>query len=137
MANYYATARSNYFTVKNCSDFEAWCKNTALKFWNQSPNKPNVYAIAPNDSSDTGCWSSHEDEEGDYGLHIYNELAQHLAENEVAILQEVGHEKLRYLVGEAIAIHSSGESCTLSISDIYAAAQKAFGDTANITRAEY
>ena len=38
---------------------------------------------------------------------------------EVAILQEVGAEKLRYLVGYAVAVNHRGETLAVSIDEVY------------------
>ena len=61
-------------------------------------------------------------------------LATHLEEGWVAIIQEVGAEKLRYITGFAIAINSKGEIQDVNIGDIYKRAE-ALGR--NITRCEY
>ena len=37
----------------------------------------------------------------------------------VAVLQEVGHEKLRYLVGVALAVNADGEILKVSLDDLY------------------
>jgi len=63
-----------------------------------------------------------------------NMLATHLEEGWVAIVQEVGAEKLRYITGFATAINSKGETQDISIGQIY---QKAEALGRNITRCEY
>jgi hypothetical protein len=60
-----------------------------------------------------------------------------LREGEVAILLELGHEKLRYLIGAATAIDSSGRRIDLTLAEIYTRAREAFGETAVITEANY
>lgn len=47
------------------------------------------------------------------------EISSHLADGEVAILQEVGAEKLRYLTGYSIAVNSLGQTFSVDIDDIY------------------
>jgi hypothetical protein len=64
------------------------------------------------------------------------ELAEHLHESDCAVLMEVGSEKLRYLVGVAIAVHPDGRLHSISIADIYEAARNAFPGM-NVTEAQY
>lgn len=66
---------------------------------------------------------------------IFNEIATHLKDGEVAIFLEVGHEGLRYLAGNAITVHSSGKIVTHRLSDIYAKVRDTFGTDART--AEY
>ncbi len=42
-------------------------------------------------------------------------LAGHLADGEVAVLFEIGHEKLRYLIGTAV--HASGKRVDINLSE--------------------
>jgi hypothetical protein len=62
------------------------------------------------------------------------ELALHLADEEVAVLQEVGAENLRFVNGYAIAVNNKGERRDISLENIYDLA-KELGS--NITKAEY
>ena len=136
MANYYATARSSYFTVKDTMAFEAWCKAHNLHYWT---NTDGCYTITPDD--DPGHWPLYEPEldenDDEVEFDLETELSKHLATNQVAILIEVGSEKLRYLTGHTVAIHADGRTCHISLQDIYAQAQSTFGDDVTITRAEY
>lgn len=45
-------------------------------------------------------------------------IASHLEENQVAILVEVGQEKLRYLGGTAVAVNAAGETRRVDLDDI-------------------
>jgi hypothetical protein len=137
MANYTATARSNYFAVKDTTAFEAWCKERDLKFWQGTHDNVARYAITPNDMSDTGGWPEHLDEDGDLIEDLCDALAAHLVVGEVAVLFEIGNEKLRYLIGTATAVHSSGKRVDISLSEIYTRARDAFGEDAAITEANY
>lgn len=47
------------------------------------------------------------------------EIAQHLVEDEVFNLQEVGAEKFRYLTGWARAVNARGQTLEVSLDDIY------------------
>jgi len=141
MANWYGTARSNYFHVADMKKFEAWANDLCLEWWT---DKEGRVAISPSDSSDEGSWPSsryvEENEDtgmaGDYeDFDILDELADHLAEGEIAVLMEAGAEKKRYITGHATAVDSKGEIVAVSIYDIYELAEKKFGKRP--TPAEY
>jgi hypothetical protein len=141
MANYYATARSNYFAVKDEMTFRQWAEFAGLKVL--EPTYAHVtadgirrFAITP-DNGDEAGWPDHREnaETGEFDeVDVPRELAAHLREGEVAVLMEVGSEKLRYLCGYATALNSSGKSVHMSLEGIYARARKL---GTNITRAEY
>lgn len=50
-------------------------------------------------------------------------VAAHLVDGDVAVFMEVGFEKMRFLVGQAVAINAAGEHRTVSLDDIYASAR--------------
>jgi hypothetical protein len=123
MANYYATARSNYFRVKDVEVFTAWCDRRNLNVW----TKDDRYAISPN--SEAGWPHADIDTDDEYfEIDLYEELSQHLDPRDIAVLMQIGWEKLRYFTGEAIAIRSSGETCRISLDDIYTMAIETFHD---------
>ena len=134
MANWYGSSRSNYFRVKNPTEFNAWADEMNLTVW----PKDDHFAIAPDAYSDDGDWPSQRfnEDSNDYEeIDIPAQLAPLLADGEVAVLQSVGAEKLRYLTGWAIAVHSSGETERVSIDDIYKMASERWG--ASPTTATY
>lgn len=142
MANYEATTRSNYFRVKDAAAFEAWCTKYGVSFWTRQPAAtPNVkeYAITA-DSGDGSGWPSQrwDDNSEDWeDVDFTTELAAHLAPDNIAILLEIGNDKLRYLVGMATAIHPDGRTATVSLADIYDRAQAMFGADVTITEASW
>lgn len=124
MANYYATARSNYFGVKDVQAFKEWCNKRSLEFWEKSElgdeNEDSLFAITPL-SYDSGAWPiyHYNEETGkDKDFEIAEEICEHLKDGHVAILIEVGNEKLRYLNGYAIAVNNHGESKSINLNDI-------------------
>jgi hypothetical protein len=134
MANYYAFARSNYFRVKDISKFEEFCDSLNLTVI-KDKNESNLvgFLVEDNDGSlPSYIYNEETDEYED--IDLAEELASHLEEDEVAIFMEVGAEKLRYLVGVAIAVNSKGEIKQVNLGEIYKLA-----DTLgkNITIAEY
>lgn len=42
----------------------------------------------------------------------------------MAIVREIGYEKMRYLVGYTVAVNAAGESLEVSLDDIYEAAKR-------------
>lgn len=133
MANYCGSARSNYFKVKDVEAFKAWAATiSSIGVW----EKGEMFAIY-SDCPDGGGWPSSKwgkvaNEDGEVSedfvdLDLSAELAEHLTEDSIAVLMETGHEKLRYLVGHAIAVNHKGEYESLNIDSIYELAEKRFG----------
>lgn len=139
MANYYATARSNYFRVNNAIAFQQWCAKRHLDCW-MKPYIDNAdkYAISPNANTDSG-WPYFElDENGDdFEIDIYKELSEHLHPKDIAVLIQVGNEKLRYLTGEAVAVHASGRIDKLHLEEIYERAMENIEDGVQLTEVAY
>ena len=142
MANYCATARSNYFAVKDEKAFREWAERIGLTILepchrNKIADGVPGFGIAPGDGGDGDGWptdvANEETDEHD-DLDLPAQLAPHLAEGEVAVLMEVGSEKLRYVSGLAVAVNHKGECVRVDLNSIYEAALR-LGP--NITRAEY
>jgi hypothetical protein len=94
------------------------------------------FGIAPGDF-DEGGWPScryNESTGDDDDIDVIGQLPAHLADDEVAVLMEVGNEKLRYVSGTATAVNSKGEIAHLDFDSIY---ELALVLGPNITRAEY
>jgi hypothetical protein len=140
MANYYATARSNYFAVKDEQAFRDWANGLSLIILEPDHSDKTAdsiprFGITPGDNDSGGWPTSLSDETGDYeDIDVADQLTAHLADDEVAILIEAGSEKLRYIVGWADAVNNKGEHIILALESIYEAA-RTLGS--NITRAEY
>jgi len=137
MANYYATARSNYFKVKNKRAFKADCDKMGVGVWDD--RKDGRVGIYP-ESDDEGGWPSEswpEDADDAYEFDVCDVISAHLVEGEVAILLEAGAEKLRYVHGHAIAVNSKGETRKVMLNDIYDLAKELTDRPDDITGAEY
>lgn len=139
MANYYGNARSNYFKVK---DVEAFKKEFIDKINGLEFIENNVgvgFLVTENDCGGIPCCMvDPKDPDNIKDIDLAEELSKHLADGEVAIYQEVGAEKLRYLTGYAVAVNSKGETVTVSISDIYQMAKSLTeADPTSITKCEY
>lgn len=132
MANWYGTCRSNYFAVRDVEAFKEMLPKYEATF---IVNNDGLVGFISNNES--GSFPQYWDEATDEDSSIVDEIAPHLAENQVCVIQEVGAEKARYLTGKAFAIAWTGETILLTIDDIYALAQSEFGSDAKITEAIY
>ncbi len=133
MANYYCQSRTNYFRVKDEAAFREWANKWNLEIIESVKTGVTLFGLTPGDS-DCGAFSLY-DEAADEQLDVCDEIAAHLADDSIAVVLETGAEKLRYLIGWAVAINSSGDRVEMSLADIYAEATKRF--TIEPTRAEY
>ena len=132
MANYYSSARTNYFRVKDVDAFNAWAKEYEDNYRVEVVDKEDTFGFlfdgesgVPNSRFVNGNYEPFD---------FMDELSVHLADDEVAILHEAGAEKLRYINGFAIAINNKAERRVISLDDIYVYA-KELGK--NVTRAQY
>lgn len=124
MANYFAVARSNYFQVKDLAAFrdEAQLYNLTVRdATSPRPQTQGLVMIHPDQDGDSGgwpgfVWDDDLEEEVEFDLHGW--VAGHLVEGQVAVLEEVGFEKLRYLVGVAVAVNGKGEIRSVQLGDI-------------------
>lgn len=127
MANYYAQYRSNYFRVNDFETFKAWCASLGMNAWQRSDD-PTLVAFGSRDGESGIPSHRYNDATQDFeDIDFAAELSEHLLDNEIAIVQEAGHEKLRYVTGYALAINAAGEVLHISINDIYALAQREWG----------
>lgn len=131
MANFEGVARSNYFKVKDREAFEAALEETGVEIWpGVGPNEGRV-ALGFPDPSFIVYRSDAYDEEAD----VPEMVSAHLAEGEIAVFMMVGYEKMRYVVGFALAVDSTGKSVEVNIDSIYDLASRELSGTA--TSAEY
>lgn len=142
MADFIASARSNYFRVVDRAAFEAWLDTLPLDVSIITETDPDVpeekVGILLNEPHGLDLYP--EDRDGQE-RDVLKELAPHLADGETAIFMEAGAEKLRYISGLAIALQRAREEpegyrmLKVCLSDIYDLAEKAWGGT--IRTAEY
>ena len=142
MANYYSSCRSNYFRVSQPAKFIEWVHRTPYLMYEEktrSAEENDMVVMIYVEDPDGGGWPSWAwDEENDeeYEIDITEELSQFICDDDVAILFEVGAEKLRYLTGYATAVNSKGETLHVNICDIYDVVKSNWG-LENILSAEY
>jgi len=123
MATYTAFVRSNYFEVRDATEFEAFCKKWDIELIRGGADDALFGFLGNGDSgipstyydSDKGDWL-----DGDF----LKDLSTHLAAGWVAIVREIGYEKMRYLVGCSVAINWLGDTLEVSLDDIYEDAKR-------------
>ena len=135
MANYYEMSRSSYFRVNDKEAFRAFLERFGGAVEMIEDDKGRVGFLAQEGIPST-CMpddSGSEAEEVDF----VSELAAYLADNEVAVVMANGYEKMRYLVGYAIAINNKKERREVDLAGIYDLASQLTKKPKRITRAEY
>ena len=136
MANYVAICRSNYFKVVDENNWIEFCERMGVESvveWS-TEYQCNLYGfLVPNgEGIPVSIWNEDINDSEDVDFVI--ELSHHLPEDWVAIIMEVGFEKMRYLIGYALAVNHFGEQELVALDTIYDQA-KNLGK--NITLAEY
>ena len=119
MANYYGKGRTNAFRVK---DFDAFAAAAAPFGQVHVEADDRVIVLASGEAGDFSAYDEKTDTESD----LRDVLADHLRDGEIAILMSVGSQKHQYLLGWAEAVHSSGETIRLSLTDIYGEINETF-----------
>lgn len=130
MANYYESARTNYFKVKDPVAFRAFIEtfcNIELVVDDSDGSFCLLFEEGVPSSRSVVVNGVEDDEEID----LMSELGRYLADGSVAVLKSSGAEKLRYIGGYAVAVNNKGEQVSISIESIYDLA-KGLGD--NIDR---
>ena len=123
MANYYAYARSNYFRVNDISKFDEFCKNHSFEKIEDKSGRVG-FLVNDEDGMPSSQWDEKTEEYVD--ADPLEELSPLLKKGEVAVVMQIGWEKMRYLTGWATAIDCNGKTVRSDISDIYKLAKKKF-----------
>lgn len=129
MANYDATARSNYVKLSNPEAAIRIAKAAGIRV-SKSNLHPDLYCFL---SENEGGWPStlcdidNTGEETDFSFE--ENIMPYVEEGEVLVLMEAGAEKLRYIIGAAVAMQRKGEKvsvCQVHLDGIYKIAAKKF-----------
>ncbi len=140
MANYYETARTNYFRVKDVDAFKAWMDTVPGCTLYEGPEKNGTFCVLFDEEGYPSVRYNEDAEDVD-GADPYEEfdfveeLAPHLADGSVAVVVGSGAEKLRYVTGWAMAVDNTGKQVSININSIYDLAKKELGG--EVTPAEY
>ena len=132
MTDYEAKFRSNYFTVKDATAFKTFCEQYELEFIEKDGRCGFLMSFFTDNGFPLFAWD-HEKEEG---IDVLNNLIQHLAEGQVAIIIETGNEKLRYLKAQAWVISSEGKLKHLDLTNLALEAAKELTEE-DVTGPEY
>jgi hypothetical protein len=119
MANYEATARTNYFKVVDEEKFRSYCEQYefgVITSRNEEGETLYGFEVVKEGGVPTSYFDREKNE--DVESDPLTELAEHLHPGHVAIYTEVGHEKTCYLNGFASAINSQGETATIHLDEI-------------------
>lgn len=138
MANYYGTARTNYFAVKDGKAFEEEMAGLPVELITEkTEDGETLYGFLDASSDGSGLdWYQYDEEtEEDTEIDWPGVLARHLKDGSVAVFMEVGAEKYRYLTGVAWAVNSKGEQRHINLERDIMEMASALGDT--VTSPQY
>lgn len=139
MANYYGAGRTNAFRVKNVAALKGALEDADVEVVEEGPGTAVVLLV--NDPDGGGYWGTALfDDDGEFvdELFVPDMIAEHLEDGEVAVFVHAGAEKLRYITGYSIAVHSSGQQVRVELDDIYALAARSFDvEPSQISEAVY
>lgn len=134
MATYYEKARTNYFKVKDPTEFQKFIdKFNGIDLVVEE--KKGGYALLFDEETGIPC-CYYDDDGNDVEVDFVDEVSTHLTDDSIAVFEAVGSEKYRYLSGYAIAVNSEGKQVRVDINDIYARAKAEFG-VEKISEANY
>ena len=135
MSNYYATARSNYFGIKDKEAFDEALHDIPVQFEHRGDNEAMIFATCETD----GAWPFNYEGPAGEELEInwIDIISPHLEDNHICILAEAGSEGLSYLIGWTMAFNNKGENISLDLEDIVRLAKQKFGESAIITKPSY
>lgn len=126
MANWYGTARSNNFRVKDVNAFQEALAPFEIEVQVHPAQPQFAMLVGAQEYGDfPSCGFTEDDEEIE--LDFQKLFAEHLVEGQVAILMEAGAEKLRYITGYACAYTWDGRTAQVTLSDIYQIVEEKFG----------
>jgi hypothetical protein len=135
MANYYASARSNYFRVKDKALFLEECHAIQCNVVHEERDGKEYCALLFEEGIPSFTYNEDGFEEEDIDWREF--FAKHLQEDSVAVLMESGAEKLRYIIGYAFAYNSEGDCLKIDLDDIYPKILETWGDAIETTSASY
>ena len=124
-------ARSNYFKVKDEAAFRKALDGVNVRVVDDDEH----FALISNDGFGwpSEVWKEGEDDCEE--IDVVAILREHLADGEIAVFMQAGHEGQRACWGHAIAFDNTNTFVEIMLDDIYALAKQKFGKKP--TRAEY
>lgn len=137
MANFYGTARTNYFKVKNAKKFKDYVDTLpGAVLISKKEGRSNLYGYYMDNEYGTFPSEGYNEEtEEEFGIDVIDDVVPYLAKGSIAVFMDCGAEKCRYIAGSAFAINSEGKHVSVNLWDIYKLAEKKLGSKP--TPAEY
>ena len=134
MATYMEMARSNYFKVKDKDAFKEFLGLfSGLDLIEDDQGRVGFLA---HDGLPLDLIVDEETGEDDH-IDFVGELAGHLVDGEVAVVQVIGWEKMRYLSAYATAINNKLDQVNVDISDIFPLAKELTSRPDDVTACQY
>lgn len=108
MANYLGMTRTNYFKIKDEARFREICNNLVAEDDIEvevSQLNGDQYGFIGSYSPIDYCTAYGDDMYEDYDMtSFYKQIQEVISDGDAMIMTEVGHEKLRYLVGNCVIV---------------------------------
>tara|TARA_A100001515_G_scaffold46485_1_gene36595 strand:- start:776 stop:1183 length:408 start_codon:yes stop_codon:yes gene_type:complete len=135
MANYVCSVRSNYVRVKDEQAFKDFIEDFDCELIRDTDGRVG-FVCGPWDG---GGPHSYSEEYGEYVqlVDCEEEIGRHLCEGEVLVIEEVGSEKMRYLVGISYAYNHKGECLFVSMASALREKVAAEWGAHNVSAAAY
>ncbi|WP_084031259.1 hypothetical protein [Mycobacterium avium] len=127
MANYYGAGRTNAFAVKDVQALKDVLESHDFTVEETAPGRVVILADDPDGGGYWSRWTYDEVSGEDHELFVPDLIAEHLQDGQVAVFVHAGAEKLRYITGYSIAVHSDGRQVRIDLDDIYTDAAALFG----------
>lgn len=121
MANYYSAARTNYVEIEDMEGLAEALEPFSDVMICQEPSHPNIVCFL---GSDESGWPTADEDGVEFDPFV--QITPFMKPDQVLVLIETGHDRLRYVSGYAMACHSDGRAVTLDLSDIYQLAATTF-----------
>ncbi len=132
MANFYGIGRTNYVRFANLERVNQICDIIGAELVDSQKDGDRRHALLFNN----GFVASFQGDDGNE-YDTLDELASCLADGEVLVAIESGHEKLRYITGWATVINTAGNRRSINLDTIYEIAKEIAPPNSAVTRAEY
>ncbi|PBA68852.1 hypothetical protein [Mycobacterium avium] len=133
MANYYGTGRTNTFMVHDVEALRTALQRGDFEVVERASDRPGevtIFAAGPDGDGNWSQWIYPDDGDAEpEELCVPALIAEHLQDGQVAVFVHAGSEKLRYVCGYSLAVHSDGRQLRIDIDDIYEKAAEEFGVT--------
>lgn len=133
MSDFNGTARTSYFRVQpeKLSEFKGWAKKLNLEVVENADG----HALL---SHEAAGWPNYQPDDADMeGVDFAQQISPWLAPGEVAVLLEVGYEKMAYLHGYACAASADGELVEINLTRSIMAKAKKKWPGAHVTEPSY